>query len=279
MKPFTFTLRQEPPQRVDLSALTPDRLAGKSAAQIEQIEIGTTRASTKVGDLFKIAEGDLKNVRYEGGSSRFDLIGAKLLPDFAIHVEGDVGAQLGRLAKGGRITVCGSAGPFAASGNLGRTYRDQAATWAIFSRGRSRASLPAWRAGAWSCAAGPARAPAIGCGAAFSIVEGDAGEDVGSRVIAGTIFVLGQSQGRIGYLNKRGSIVLSRGDCFGPTYVDCGAHDLTFARLFARSLKSDSPRGGGSPVTQAPPLWRRHGGLWQGRDIDPRLTGITLALD
>jgi formylmethanofuran dehydrogenase subunit C len=115
VKPFTFTLRQEPPQRVDLSALTPDRLAGKSVAEIEKIEIGTTRASIKAGDVFRIAEGDLKNVRYEGGSARFDLIGAKLLPSFSIHVEGDVGAQLGRLAKSGRITVSGSAGVYAAS--------------------------------------------------------------------------------------------------------------------------------------------------------------------
>ena len=52
MKPFTFTLRQEPSQRVDLSALTPDRLAGKSVAEIEEIEIGVTRVSTKVGDVF-----------------------------------------------------------------------------------------------------------------------------------------------------------------------------------------------------------------------------------
>ena len=56
MKPFTFTLRQEPPQRVDLSALTPDRLAGKSVAQIEEIELGVTRISTKVGDLFKVSK-------------------------------------------------------------------------------------------------------------------------------------------------------------------------------------------------------------------------------
>ena len=119
MKPFTLKLRQEPPQRVDLSILTPDRLAGLSSAQIEKIDIGVTKFSTKVGDIFEILPGDLKNLRYEGGSSRFDLIGAKLLPDFSIHVDGDVGAQIGRLAHGGRITVAGSAGAYAASGNLG----------------------------------------------------------------------------------------------------------------------------------------------------------------
>ncbi len=240
MKPFTFTLRQEPPQRVDLSALTPDRLAGRSVAQIEQIEIGTTRASTKVGDVFKVSEGDLKNIRYEGGSSRFDLIGAKLLPDFAIHVEGDVGAQLGRLAKGGRISVSGSAGPFTASGNLG-AHIEIGGDAGDFLAGPLAGEL-AGMAGGRVIVRGKAGARAGDrLRRGIIVIEGDAGEDVGSRVIAGTIFVLGQSQGRIGYLNKRGSIVLSRGGCFGPTYVDCGAHDLTFARLFARSLKSDSP--------------------------------------
>jgi formylmethanofuran dehydrogenase subunit C len=239
VKPFTFTLRQEPPQRVDLSPLTPDRLAGKSIAQIEEIEIGVTRISTKVGDLFKISEGDLKSLRYEGGSSRFDLLGAKLLPGFEIHVVGDVGAQCGRLAKGGKITVAGSAGPHAASGNLGADMeikRDAG----DFLAGPLAGEL-AGMAGGRIIVRGRAGARAGDrLRRGIIVIEGDAGEDLGARVIAGTIFVLGEAKGRIGYLNKRGSIVLARAGCFGPTYVDCGVQELTFARLLARSLKNHS---------------------------------------
>ena len=239
MKPFTFTLRQEPPQRVDLSALTPDRLAGRSLAEIEKIEIGTTRAAIKAGDLFKIVDGDLKSVRYEGGSSRFDLIGAKLLPGFAIHVEGDVGAQLGRLAKGGRITVSGAAGAYAASGNLGAH---------IEIKGNAGERLAGPLAGELTGMSGGRVIVRGNVGAragdrlrrGILIIEGDAGEDLGARLIAGTIVALGKTSGRVGYLNKRGSLVLSRRPDLGPTYIDCGSHLLTFARLFSRSLKDDS---------------------------------------
>jgi formylmethanofuran dehydrogenase subunit C len=239
VKPFTFTLRQEPPQRVDLSALTPDRLAGKSVAEIEKIEIGTTRASIKAGDVFRIAEGDLKNVRYEGGSARFDLIGAKLLPGFSIHVEGDVGAQLGRLAKSGRITVSGSAGVYTASGNEGAH---------IEIRGDVGDLLAAPLAGELAGMSGGRVVVRGRAGAragdrlrrGILIIEGDAGDDLGSRFIAGTIIALGKTPGRVGYLNKRGSIVLAKRPDLPPTYVDCGPQNLTFAKLYARGLKADS---------------------------------------
>ncbi|MEK4033797.1 formylmethanofuran dehydrogenase subunit C [Methylocystis sp. IM3] len=239
MKPFTFTLRQEPPQRVDLSALTPDRLAGKSLAAIEKIELGTTRASTKVGDLFKLAEGDLKNVRYEGGSARFDRLGAKLLPGFSIHVEGDVGLELGRLAKGGAITVSGGAGAYAASGNEGAH---------IEIRGDAGEMLAAPLAGELAGMSGGRVVVRGKVGAragdrlrrGILIIEGDAGDDLGSRFIAGTIIALGKTSGRVGYLNKRGSIILARRPEIPPTYVDCGPHVFTFAGLFARGLKADS---------------------------------------
>lgn len=239
MKPFTFTLRQEPAQRLDLSALTPDRLAGRSVKEIEAIELGTTRASTKVGDVFKVAEGDLTSVRYEGGSARFDLLGAKLLPDFTIHVEGDVGAQLGRSAKGGRIVVSGSAGPYVASQMTDGHIEIAGDVGELLA-----APLPgelAGMSGGRVVVRGKAGARAGDrLRRGIIIIEGDAGEDLGSRVIAGTIIVLGATWGRVGYLNKRGSLVLARGGDFGPTYLDCGAHQLTFARLFARSLKDDS---------------------------------------
>ncbi|WP_457796221.1 formylmethanofuran dehydrogenase subunit C [Methylocystis sp. S23] len=239
MTPFTFTLRQEPPQRVDLSALTPDRLAGKSVAEIEKIEIGTTRASTKVGDLFKVSEGDLKTLRYEGGSARFDLVGAKLLPEFSIHVEGDVGLQLGRLATGGRITVSGNAGAYAASGNVGAHIEIKGDVGELLAA--PLAGELAGMSGGRVVVRGKAGARAGDrLRRGILIIEGDAGEDLGSRIIAGTVIVLGETAGRVGYLNRRGSLVLARAKDFGPTYMDCGAHVLAFSGFFARGLRGDS---------------------------------------
>lgn len=239
MTPFTFTLRQEPPQRVDLSALTPDRLAGRSVADIEKIEIGTTRASTKVGDVFKVTEGDLHNIRYEGGSSRLDLVGAKLLPGFSIHVEGDVGGQIGRLAKGGKITVSGDAGAYAASGNEGAHIEIKGSVGEMLA-GPLAGELAGMSGGRVVVRRNAGARAGDRLRRGIIIIEGDAGDDLGSRIIAGTIVALGKTSGRVGYLNKRGSLVLGRRPDLGPTYVDCGAHELTFARLFARSLKEDS---------------------------------------
>jgi formylmethanofuran dehydrogenase subunit C len=235
VKPLTFTLRQEPQQRLDLSKLTPDRLVRRSVKEIETIEIGTTCESVKVGDIFKIGLGDARSIHFAGGSERFDLIGAKLLPGFEIYVEGDVGAQLGRSAIGGKITVDGDAGAYAASQLAGAEVE----IW-----GHAGDFLGAPLAGEMQGITG-GRVVVHGCVGARAgdrlrrgvvVIEGDAGDDVGSRVIAGTIIVLGATEGRVGYLNKRGTIVLAEHKDFGPTYVDCGAHNFGFARLYAKSF-------------------------------------------
>jgi formylmethanofuran dehydrogenase subunit C len=241
VKPFVFQLRNAPDQRVDLSGLTPDRLAGLSVAALERIEVGTTRISTKVGDLFSVSTGDPGCVRFEGGSARFDLVGAKLLPDHSVHVEGDVGAQLGRLAKGGRITVTGSAGAHAGSGNLG-AHIEIGGDAGDFLAGPLAGELAGMAGGRMIVrgAAGVRAGDRLRRG--VIVIEGAAGEDLGSRLIAGTIVALGDIAGRIGYLNRRGSLILAQRTAPGPTYLDCGGHILTYAGLLARSLRQDSPR-------------------------------------
>ncbi|MGA8170677.1 MAG: formylmethanofuran dehydrogenase subunit C [Methylocystis sp.] len=241
MKPLLFALRQEPSQRLDLSGLTPDRLVGRTQKEIESIAIGTTKVDARVGDVFKVRVGDPHVTHFEGGSERFDLLGAKLLPGFEIHVEGDVGAQLARGAQGGTIAVAGDAGAFVASGMTGGH---------IAIHGDCGDFLGAPLAGEIAGMAGGRVVVGGNVGEragdrlrrGIIIVEGDAGADLGSRAIAGTIIALGVVAGRIGYLNKRASLVLAQGGDFGPTYVDCGAHHFTFARLFSRALAEDSRR-------------------------------------
>ncbi len=242
MKPLLFALRREPEQRLDLSKLTPDKLVGRTRKEIDAIEIGTTKIGAKVGDIFKVRSGDPQKLCFEGGSERFDLLGANLLPGFSIHVEGDVGAQLGRGAKGGKITVAGDAGPHAASGMTGG-HIDIDGDAGDFLAGPLAGEI-AGMAGGLVIVRGDAGARAGDrLRRGVIIIEGDAGEDLGARAIAGTIIALGAVEGRIGYLNKRASLVLAKSADFGPTYVDCGAHHFTFARLFSRALADHSRRG------------------------------------
>ena len=110
MSALVFTLREPPAQRLDLSPLVPDRLTRMSEGDIARIELGTTRARVCAGDIFKIRPGDAADIRFEGGSERFDRVGAGMTGG-AIHVDGDVGIQAGRLLRGGKLTISGNAGP------------------------------------------------------------------------------------------------------------------------------------------------------------------------
>ena len=63
MKPLVLTLKHEPGQRLDLAPLVPHLLEGKSAKDIAEIELQTTREKVAAGDIFKI--------RSAGGVRRF----------------------------------------------------------------------------------------------------------------------------------------------------------------------------------------------------------------
>lgn len=241
MKPLLFALRGEPEQRLDLSKLTPDRLVGRTQKEIEAIDIGTTKVEAKVGDLFKVRLGDPNSLHFEGGSEQFDLLGAKLLPGFSIYVEGDVGAQLGRGALGGQITVVGDAGPHAASGMSGG-HIDIDGDCGDFLGAPLAGEINGMAGGRVVVRGHAGKRAGDRLRRGIIIIEGDTGADLGSRAIAGTIVALGAVEGRIGYLNKRASLVIAQAVDFGPTYVDCGAHSFTFARLFSRALADDSRR-------------------------------------
>ncbi|MGA8590989.1 MAG: formylmethanofuran dehydrogenase subunit C, partial [Pseudolabrys sp.] len=115
MSALIFILREAPLQRVDLAALTPDRLLGLSESKIAALELQTTRMRLCAGELFKIRMGDAMQIQFEGGHERFDRVGASMTKG-EINVAGDVGIQVGRLMQGGRLTIRGNAGPWAASG-------------------------------------------------------------------------------------------------------------------------------------------------------------------
>ena len=58
MKPLTLILRQRPEQRLDLSPLVPHLISGRSIAEIERLELQTTRWRVSVGDVFRLRMGD-----------------------------------------------------------------------------------------------------------------------------------------------------------------------------------------------------------------------------
>lgn len=243
MKPLTFKLRQRPDQRLDLSPLVPHLLAGKTAAEIERIELQTTRVRVDVGEIFRVRMGDAEHLRIEGADSRFDRVGAAMTGG-EIFVDGDVGAQAGRLMAGGRLTLRGGAGPYAASGMKGGAIEilgpvgDFVGGPLAGETAGMRGGVVVVRGRAGERAGDRLRRGTI-------VIEGEAGAYVGSRMIAGTL-VVGQKAGPLpGFLMKRGTVVLGAGcSAMSPTFADCGQHDLLGMRLLAGFIDPYSKKAG-----------------------------------
>jgi formylmethanofuran dehydrogenase subunit C len=241
VKPLVLTLRANPDQRLDLSALVPQQLSGKTAADIVRIELQTTRQRVTVGDIFKLRMGDPHNIRIEGGSDRLDQVGQGMT-DGEMVVEGDVGIQAGRLMTRGRLTIRGNAGPWAASGMKGGIIEitgaagDRVGGPLAGETAGMRGGVVIVRRDAGERIGDRMRRGTI-------IVEGRAGSHAGSRMIAGTLLVRRRAGPLPGYLMRRGTIVLGEGaDKLSPTFVDCGIHDLVAARLLAALLQDSSVR-------------------------------------
>jgi len=232
VRPLTFTSRAAPAQRLDLSPLTPQNLANKTAAEIAGIELGTTRVRVTAGDVFRIREGDPAAVLIEGGSARFDRVGVGMSAG-AIRVEGEVGVEAGRLMSGGRLTIRGAAGPFAGSGMTGGTLEIEGDAGERLG-GPLSGETVGMRGGLLHVRgdAGPRAGDRLRRGAI--LIEGRAGAYAGCRMIAGTLAIGGEAGDLPGYLMGRGTILLGRGaTLLSPTFGDCGEHDLVAARLLA----------------------------------------------
>jgi formylmethanofuran dehydrogenase subunit C len=232
LSPLTFSLREAPAQRLDLSRLISQNLAGKSAAEIASVELQTTRVRVTVGDVFHIREGDPSAIVIEGGAERFDRVGMGMTAG-SIRVEGDVGVEAGRLMSGGQLTIRGDAGPFAGSAMKGGTLE-------IVGDAGERLGGPLsgetiGMSGGLLHVRGDAGARAGDrLRRGFILIEGRAGPYAGSRMIAGTLAIGGEAGDLPGYLMGRGTILLGRGaTLFPPSFGDCGEHDLVAARLLA----------------------------------------------
>jgi formylmethanofuran dehydrogenase subunit C len=66
VKPLVLRLRAAPEQRLDMSSVTPQRLAGKSLREIEGVELQTTRRAVRVGDLFHASDGNAEHIVIAG---------------------------------------------------------------------------------------------------------------------------------------------------------------------------------------------------------------------
>jgi len=238
---LTFSLRDAPDQRLDLSPLISQNLAGRTAADIERIEVGTTRIRVLAGDIFRIRKGDPETIVIEGGAERFDRVGMGMSSG-AIRVEGKVGVEAGRLMSGGQLTILGDAGPFAGSGMKGGMLDIDGDAGERLG-GPLSGETVGMSGGVLHVRGDAGERAADRLRRGFILIEGRAGAYAGSRMIAGTLAIGGEAGDLPGYLMGRGSILLGRGaSLFSPSFGDCGEHDLVAARLLADYIAQTSAK-------------------------------------
>lgn len=242
MTGLTLTLREAPRQRVDLSALAPDRLKGLGGAEVSKLSLGLGNARIFVGDLFAVKAGDPLDLLIAGSCAKFDGIGRGMSGGL-ITVQGDAGAYLGENMTGGRIHVQGNAGIGTAMGMRGGV---------IEIGGNAGDLLGSARPGDMK-----------GMSGGLVVVRGDVGERVGdrmrrgtvivegnaagyaaSRMIAGTVILLGANVGSYpGFGMKRGTLLMRRrAERELPSFGDCGRHELGFLRVMFQALRGHSRR-------------------------------------
>lgn len=235
MSGLTFRLTSAPVERLDLSQLTPKRLAATPLADVLKLNIGTTKSALKVGDVFAVSGKPGDTLKIEGATGKLDFIGAEL-DHGSIIVEGDVGVGAGRSMRGGRLDIRGDAGALLGSGISGGE---------IFVKGSAGSQVGGLRPG-----------DKFGMTGGLIVIEGHAGDRAGDRMRRGTIFIRGKCGsfagsrmvgGTIwtelgfgadpGVLLRRGTLIAPSVDQMLPTFADAGRHDLVILRILSRYLR------------------------------------------
>ncbi|MBC7945607.1 MAG: formylmethanofuran dehydrogenase subunit C [Burkholderiales bacterium] len=244
MSALTFKLKAQPQQRVDLSPLTPDTLAGLSNDAIAAIELQSGNRKITVGDLFDISSGSASStddetvsVIIENGCSKLDYIGNGMTRG-SIVVRGDCGAYVAFNMRGGALTIEGNVGAYAGCGMKSGVLRIAGNAGDFLG-----AALPGFRHGMAggtiivSGSAGERIGDHMRRGAI--LIEGNAGDYCGSRMLAGTIAVLGEVGEHCGFGMKRGTLLLSsKPQKLSALFSDCGTHNLNFLPLLIKSWRA-----------------------------------------
>jgi formylmethanofuran dehydrogenase subunit C len=223
---------------VEAECVTPDNLAGKSAAEVAVLPVQHGNAQAPLGEFFRV-EGDAGDgeVVIEGDCSRVKWLGAAMAGG-RLTVRGNAGMHLGAEMTGGTIEVYGSAGDWVGAEMRGgriHVHGDAGHLTGAAYRGsrlgmRGGVILVDGRAG--NEVGSTMRRGLIAVG-------GDTGDFPGVSLIAGTICIFGRPGLRPGAGMKRGTIALFGGrPQLLPTFrYDC-TYRPVFLGLYLRQLRA-----------------------------------------
>ncbi|CFX03714.1 Formylmethanofuran dehydrogenase subunit C [Candidatus Filomicrobium marinum] len=247
MSALKLQLTISPTGRLNLSGITPAKLAGLSATEVSRLHIEAGPEKLSLGECFKVEGAGTDTLIIEGATPRCDFIGAEN-EDGTIIVEGDVGFYAGRQMRGGRLEIRGNAGAFLAS---------SLADGLIIVNGSVGDNLGA-----------PLRGERDGMSGGIVVVKGQIGNSAGARMRRGTIVAsgkIGSAAGErmmggtvwsasgfgtdAGVQMRRGTLIAPSVDQMRPTFVDCGLHELGILNITNRYLREKLGDLAPSPIT------------------------------
>lgn len=196
--PLTLTLRQPLRQRVDMSPLVPDKLAGLKRDAVAALTLNAGAARVRVADLFELSGEQSDHLIFANADGHFDYVGAGMKCG-TLQVNGDVGDFLGSAPAGERVGMRG--GLILVKGSAGERAADRQRRGVI-------------------------------------LIEGDVGYGCAARMIAGTLAVLGRVGDGLGIGMRRGTVLVRQFPVLPATFNDEGCHDLSFLALLLASFRS-----------------------------------------
>ena len=235
MSSLTFTLKERPEFELNVSALIPDKLIGKTSKQICATKLSYGNQKVTVSRLFSVSGNDAESIRIQRSCTRLTHIGQNMSKG-QIQVRGDTGDNLGKGMRGGLIKVSGDAGSWTAAGMVGGKIEISgdcgdflAASNVGEPHGMSDGTIIV-HGSAGSRVGERMRRGMI-------VIFGHAGEYCANQMLAGTIIILGKTGAYLGFGMKRGTIVLAKKPRqLLATFRHCGLLKIEFLRLLFKQL-------------------------------------------
>ncbi|HTU20615.1 MAG TPA: formylmethanofuran dehydrogenase subunit C [Gemmataceae bacterium] len=223
---------------IEAECITPDTLAGKSAAEIAALPVQHGNASVPLSEFFHI-EGDPNDgdIVIEGDCGRVKWLGADMTRG-RLTIHGNAGMHTGAEMKGGALHVYGQAGDWAGAemrGGLLHVHGDAGHLAGAAYRG-SRAGM---RGGVLLIDGKAGHEIGATMRGGLIAVGGASGDFPGVSMIAGSIFLFGPSGGRPGAGMKRGTLAFfSSSPPLLPTFRPACDYRPVFLSLYLRQLRA-----------------------------------------
>jgi formylmethanofuran dehydrogenase subunit C len=221
---------------VEAECVTPDNLAGKTAAEVAALPVQHGNAAAPLGEFFTVeGSADDGEVVIEGDCSRVKWVGAGMTRG-RVTVRGDVGMHLGAEMRGGEVVVHGKAGDWVGAEMRGGRIHVRGDAGHLVG-GAYRGSAVGMRGGVILVDGKAGNEVGGSMRRGLVVIGGDTGDFPGVSMVAGSVFIFGQPGMRAGAGMKRGTVAVFGGKAaLLPTFrFDC-VYRPTFLPLYLRQL-------------------------------------------